>query len=213
MKKVKTIYAVTPSYACVIECFLSLIFEGMSRNNHLESENKRLSLKVDEMKEICSLTSSLNVKYKMQLDREASDKEDLKESNHKLKLKLNQLSAKSNEQSQRIKVLENSLKRKPAVRASQPQVRIIGSVSDIVATDPRKSVVFVDLQTRYDELDAAHQEALNVIDELEFELGDVMTQKFYSRSVYLNASQRKLFQARRSFSFVSCLATSSDRLP
>lgn len=174
----------------------------MSRNSHLESENKRLSLKVDEMKEICGLTSSLNVKYKMQLDRETSDKENLKDSNHKLKLKLNQLSAKSNDQSQRIKVLENSLKRKPAIRASQPQVRIIGSVSDIVATDPRKSVVFVDLQTRYDELDAAHQEALNVIDELEFELGDVMSEKSYVLAKRLSERKpTKLFSSSTFFPF------------
>lgn len=154
----------------------------MSRNSHFESENKRLSLKVDEMKEICSLTSSLNVKYKMQLERETSEKENLKESNFKLKLKLNQLSVKSNDQSQRIKVLENSLKRKPAIRASQPQVQIIGSVKEL--TDPRKSGVFVDLQTRYDELDAAHQEALTVIDELEFELGDVMHLRDLSSTIF-----------------------------
>lgn len=143
----------------------------------MEAENKRLSQKVDELKDICSLTSSLNVKYKLQLEREASEKEALKESNHKLKLKLNNLSAKTNELAHKIKVLESNLRRKPAVRlSSQPQVRVISSISDIIIPDPKSNKAFIDLQKRYDDLEAQHTEALNVIDELEFELGDVKSQ-------------------------------------
>lgn len=145
----------------------------MSRSSQLEAENKRLSFKVDEMKEICSSTSSLNVKYKMQLEKESSEKENLLEVNQKLKLKLNSLSVKCNELNHRIKVLECSLKRKNATRLTQPQVRLISSVEDIVITRPKQDEALRELQKRYDELDAEHQESLNVIDELEFELGDV----------------------------------------
>lgn len=145
----------------------------MSRNSQLEAENQRLSMKVNEMKDICSLTSSLNVKYKLQLDSEVQDKESLKESNHKFKLKLNNLSVKCNEMNERIKVLENSLRRKVVMKVNQPKVQVIKSIADI--TRPADNKALQDLQRRYDELDAEHQESLNVIDELEFELGDVMT--------------------------------------
>ena len=151
----------------------------MSRSGQLEAENRRLTFKVDEMKEICSLSSSLNVKYKMQLDKETTDKENLLESNHKLKVKLNSLSVTCNELNERIKVLESSLKLKNATRLSQPQVRVISSVEDIVITRPKQDEALQDLQKRYNELDAEHQEALNVIDELEFELGDVISLKLF----------------------------------
>lgn len=149
---------------------------GMSRNGHLEAENKRLSVKVEEMKEICTLTSTLNIKYKSQLDREQQDKESLKESNHKLKLKLNNLSVKCNEMNERVRVLETNLKRKVLTRVNQPKVQIIKSISEITRTDNKS---LEKLQKRYDELDAEHQEALQVIDELEFELGDVITSSFH----------------------------------
>lgn len=66
----------------------------MSRNSHLEAENKRLSVKLEELKGISSLTSSLNVKYRLQLDKEATEKESFKEVNHRLKLKLNSLTSR-----------------------------------------------------------------------------------------------------------------------
>lgn len=143
----------------------------MSRNSVLESENHRLSLKIDEMKEICTLTSTLNVKYKTQLDRESTEKKNLLETNQKLKLKLNELSTKSMEQQQFIKVLQNNLRSQSAAKASGKAVS-----SD---SDPKTSSEYVDLQTRYDELNATHHEALNVIDELEFELGDVRNICFF----------------------------------
>lgn len=155
--------------------FYRLKITGMSRNNHYEAENKRLSVKVEEMKEICSLTSSLNVKYKSQLDRESQDKEFFKESNHNLKVKLNNLSVKCNEMNERVKVLEINLKRKVVMRINQPKVQVIKSISDITRMDSKELDV---LQKRYDELDSEHQEALNVIDELEFELGDVIALNF-----------------------------------
>lgn len=145
----------------------------MSRNNQLELENKRLSQKVEEMKEICTLTSTMNVNFKSQLERESVDKGNLKESNQKLKISLNKLSVKCNELNQRVKVLETNLKRKVMTRINQPRVQIIKSASDVVRSDNQ---ALEDLQKRHDKLDAEHQEALNVIDELEFELGDVMIQ-------------------------------------
>lgn len=154
----------------------------MSRNSQLEAENKRLFAQVEEMKEICSLTSTLNVKYKLQLDRQVTDKENLLESNHKLKLKLNTLTVKCNELDQIIKVLEANLRRKPVTKISfQPQVRVISSVSEIMVTKPLQNEALHDLQKRFDELDVEHQEALNVIDELEFELGDVIAENFSRR--------------------------------
>lgn len=143
----------------------------MSRSSQLEAENKRLSVTVDEMKEICTLTSTLNVKYKLQLDREVQGKENFKQSNHILKLKLNNLSMKCNEMNERIKVLETNLRRKVIMKIVQPKVQVIRSITDITKVDNK---ALDDLQKRYDELHADHQEALNVIDELEFELGDVM---------------------------------------
>ena len=145
----------------------------MSRNSSLEVENKRLSVQITEMKDICSLTSSLNVKYKLQLERETSEKENLQEGNHRMKLKLNEMSAKCNELNQRIKVLESNLKRNSTVMMTQPKVQIIKSVADIVVDQQQSDQALIDLQKRYNELDVEHQEALNVIEDLEFELGDV----------------------------------------
>lgn len=150
-----------------------LIFLDMSRNSSLEVENKRLSVQITEMKDICSLTSSLNVKYKLQLERETSEKENLQEGNHRMKLKLNEMSAKCNELNQRIKVLESNLKRNSTVMMTQPKVQIIKSVADIVVDQQQSDQALIDLQKRYNELDVEHQEALNVIEDLEFELGDV----------------------------------------
>lgn len=173
-------------------CFWENISD-MSRTGQLEAENKRLTFKVNEMKEICSLTSSLNVKYKMQLDKETTDREDILEANHKLKLKLNSMSVMCNELNQRIKVLEYSLQRKNATRMTQPQVRLISSVEDIVITRPKQDEAFNDLQKRHNELDAEHQEALNVIDELEFELGDVISLKRFSLTITRKNSWSDLF--------------------
>lgn len=54
---------------------------------------------------------------------------------------------------------------------SHPQVEVVASISDIMRPD---SKALTDLQKRYDELETEHNEALNVIDDLEFELGDVI---------------------------------------
>jgi hypothetical protein len=157
-------------------------FSDMSRSSLLESENKRLSLKVDEMKEICSLTSTLNVRYKTQLDQESSDKAELVEANRKLKLKLNELAARCTELGQKVKVLEASLGRRPATRLSQPPpVQMISSIADVIKPSA-SSQALVDLQKRFGELELEHQKALNVIDELEFELGDVSSAKLSLRA-------------------------------
>lgn len=145
----------------------------MSRGSHLETENKRLSLQANELKEMYTLTSSLNVKYKMQLQRETDEKEKLQEANQKLKITLNNMTAKNNELGQRVKMLESNLARQSAVK-EVPRVQMINSIADLVVSPPQSSAAFNDLQKRFDELEAEHQEALNVIDDLEFELGDVI---------------------------------------
>lgn len=177
----------------------------MSRSNVLEAENKRLSLKVEEMKEICSLTSTLNVKYKTQLDREAGDKAELIEANHKLKLKLNELTTRCHQLGQKVKLLEANLGRQPASRLSQPPpVRVISSISEVIVSKPSASnKALVDLQKRFDELEVEHKGALNVIDELEFELGDVSANLL--ASVHIHHS--------RLFSLLSLLPSAVDRLP
>lgn len=144
----------------------------MLRNSQLEAENKRLSQKVDEMKEICALTSKLNVKFKSQLEQESNHKENMNESNKKLKMSMNKLSWKCNELNQKVKILEINLKRKVMTRINQPKVQIIKTASDVVQMDNK---LIEELQKRYDQLDVEHQEALNIIDELEFELDDVIT--------------------------------------
>lgn len=148
----------------------------MSRGSHLENENKRLSLQANELKEMYTLTSSLNVKYKMQLQRETDEKEKLQELNQKLKVTINNMTAKCNELGQRVKILENSLARHSAVQ-EVPRVQMINSIADIVVSPPQSTAAFNDLQKRFDELEAEHQEALNVIDDLEFELGDVIARR------------------------------------
>lgn len=142
-----------------------------------------------------TLTSSLNVKYKMQLQRETDEKERLQESNQKLKVTLNNLTAKCNELGQRVKLLESNLARQSAVK-EVPRVQMINSIADIVVSPPQSTAAFSDLQKRFDELEAEHQEALNVIDDLEFELGDVIA--------------RRLADGHKNF--ISRLVT-SDRLP
>lgn len=164
-------------HECLIKRqFLLCFILGMSRTSQLEVENKRLSMKVEEMKEITSLTSSLNVKYKLQLDKETEEKDILKDVNDKLKTKLNNLSVKCNEQHQKIKVLETSLKLKTVVKPPLPAVRAMSGISNVAVANVSHNSALFDLQKRYDELDAEHQEALNVIDELEFELGDVIAE-------------------------------------
>lgn len=148
----------------------------MSRNSQLEVENKRLSVKVEEMKEICTQTSSLNVRYKMQLERETQSREELLEGNAKLKKKVNELGARCFEQNEKIRVLESNLRRSTSatVRASRVPVTIIGNVSQIIQkSDPKTSSEYIDLEERYAELEKEYQEAMAIIDELEFELDDV----------------------------------------
>lgn len=148
----------------------------MSRNHQLEVENNRLSMKVEEMKEICTQTSSINVKYKMQLEREKESKEELVEGNSRLKKKCNELATRCHEQNEKIKVLESNLRRctLASIRASRIPVKIIGNVSQIIQkSDPKTSSEYIDLQQKHDELENDYQEALVVIDELEFELDDV----------------------------------------
>jgi chromosome segregation ATPase len=142
----------------------------------LEVENKRLSVKVEEMKGICTQTSSLNVKYKMQLETEKEVKEELLEGNTKLKRKVNELATICYEQKEKIKVLESNLRRSQtaSVRASRIPVKIIGNVSEIIQdSDPKMSKEYIDLQQQYAELEKDYQEAAAIIDELEFELDDV----------------------------------------
>lgn len=155
--------------------FIFLYFQllVMARNSLMDIENRRLSMKVEEMKEICSQTSSINVKYRIQLEKEISEKDETRSANQSLKLKLNKLTAIGNEQNERIKVLETHLHRAMNNRSSLVPVKIIGSISEIVKKDASDEA-FNDLQQSYDELDVQHREALAMIDDLEFELGDVM---------------------------------------
>lgn len=128
------------------------------------------------MKEICMQTSSINVKYKMQLEREKESKEELMEGNARLKKKVNELATRCFEQNEKIRVLESNLRRSASasVRASRIPVKIIGNVSQIIQrSDPKESREYIDLQNKHDELEKNYQEALVVIDELEFELDDV----------------------------------------
>lgn len=128
------------------------------------------------MKEICTQTSSINVKYKMQLEREKESKEELVEGNSRLKKKCNELATRCHEQNEKIKVLESNLRRctLASIRASRIPVKIIGNVSQIIQkSDPKTSSEYIDLQQKHDELENDYQEALVVIDELEFELDDV----------------------------------------
>lgn len=154
--------------------FSSFSFVDMSRGNQLQVENKRLSMQVDEMKEICSNASSLNVKYRMDLEKETSEKENLREANTKLKLKLNEMAAKCHELTRKMKMLESNLARQSVSQVNQPRVQMIGSVKDIMISEQSNDKLN-DLQKRYDKLEVDHNEALNVIDDLEFELGDVIT--------------------------------------
>lgn len=146
----------------------------MLRNKDLERENQRLSMKVDEMKEICSRTSSLNVQFKMQLERQNDTKEELIEGNTKLKKKVNELASQCFKQHERIQVLESNLRRSLSASTRSSQVTIIGNVSEIIQqTDPKTSSEYVDLEEKYGELEKEYQEAMAIIDELEFELDDV----------------------------------------
>lgn len=150
----------------------------MSRSSRLEVENKRLSMEVEQMKEACTRTSAINVKYKMELQDEKNLKDELIEGNAKLKKKVNDLSAQCHQQIERIRVLESNLRRSTNVsmRASRVPVHLIGNVGEITrVVDPTTTKPFIDLQKRFNELESEHQEALAIIDELEFELGDVMS--------------------------------------
>lgn len=155
----------------------------MSRSSRLESENKRLSVEVEEMKEACSRSSSLNVKIKMQLEEEKNLKDELMEGNTKLKKKVNDLSTRCFQQNEKIRMLESNLRRSTGTssRASRPPLKVFDKVSEMIqstqSSDPTKSQSYIDLQRKYDELESEHREALDIIDELEFELGDVSSIK------------------------------------
>ncbi|CAG9798874.1 unnamed protein product [Chironomus riparius] len=159
-----------------IKELMGRVDQNMSRSSRFETENKRLSVEVEQMKEVCSRTSAINVKYKQRLEEEKSLKEELFEGNTKLKRKVNDLSSRCFEQNEHIKMLESNLRRATNVsmRASRVPVKLIGNVSEIIQNvDPTKTQPYVDLQKKYNELESEHQEALVIIDELEFELGDI----------------------------------------
>jgi chromosome segregation ATPase len=154
----------------------------MSRNSQLEVENKRLSMEVAEMKEICARTSSMSVKYKMQLDGEKQTKEELLEGNAKLKKKVNELASRCHEQNEKIRVLENNLRRSASASMRNSRVTFIENVSQIIQkTDPKTTREYIDLEQKYDELEKEYQEALSIIDELEFELEDVSEHKKHKK--------------------------------
>lgn len=178
----------------------------MSRTSRIESENKRLSMEVEEMKEACSRTSTLNVKFKLQLEEDKNLKSDLIEGNAKLKKKVNDLSVQCYQQNEKIRMLESNLRRSvnASSRASRVPVRIIGNISDIMQdVDPTQTKPYLDLQKKYDELENQHQEALEIIDELEFELGDVMSIKRHN----LMSTSFHLFFLFLSISFISFFFT------
>lgn len=152
------------------------------------------------MKEACSKTTSINVKFKMKLEDEKILKDELLAGNARLKTKVNSLSTQCFQQHEKIKILESNLRRATNVsmRASRVPVRMIGSVSEIIQkADPK----YADLERRYDELESEHREALVIIDELEFELGDVISIKrhsFMSVNVYISSCSSR-------FTSFSCL--------
>ena len=98
----------------------------MTKNVYLETENKKMFLQHDELKELCSKTSALNVTYKTQLDKEIACKEDTMEGNQIMKKKLNNVTAKCLEQKEKIKTLEYSLQRSAVKRVSQVPIQIVG---------------------------------------------------------------------------------------
>ena len=154
------------------------------------------------MKEVCSRTSAINVKYKMQLEDEKNSKEELTEGNSKLKKKVNDLSTLCYQQNEHIRMLEANLRRATNVsmRASRVPVKLIGNVSEIIQNvDPTTTQPYIDLQKKYAELESQHQEALVIIDELEFELGDVISIK---RHIFLSLTVSLIF----TFSFLKPLS-------
>jgi hypothetical protein len=161
----------------------------MSRSSQLEAENKRLSMKVVEMKEICAQTSTVNVQYKSQLEKEKSLKEELLIGNAKLKNKVIKLSTVCHQQQDVIKVLRSNLRESSdaSVRASRIPVKIIGNASELFETkSPKQSQAYTDLEKKYGELESEYREALAVIDELEFELGDVSAIFYNFFNFYFN---------------------------
>lgn len=98
----------------------------MTKNVYLDTENKKMFLKLDELKEICSKTSALNVTYKILLDKEIAFKEDTIERNHIMKKKMNNVTAKCFEQAEKIKTLECSLQRSAVKRISQVPIQTVG---------------------------------------------------------------------------------------
>ncbi|XP_070499644.1 tektin-1 isoform X2 [Chironomus tepperi] len=159
-----------------IKELMGRVDQNMSRSSRFEAENKRLSVEVEQMKEVCSRTSAINVRYQQRLEEERSVKEELLEGNAKLKQKVNDLSTRCFQQNEHIRMLESNLRRATNVsmRASRVPVRLIGSVSEIIQNvDPTTTQPYIDLQKKYNELESEHQEALVIIDELEFELGDI----------------------------------------
>ena len=94
----------------------------MTKNVYLETE----FLKYDELKELCSKTSALNVTYKIQLDKEIACKESTIEGNQIMKKKLNNVTTKCLEQEEKIKTLQCSLQHSAVKRVSQVPIQIVG---------------------------------------------------------------------------------------
>ncbi|EAT43798.1 AAEL004750-PA [Aedes aegypti] len=156
------------------------IKELISRNDLLESQNEQLAIEnqalLVENVHLKAETSSLsqsNVQYKMQLEKEIAQREQLYEANQRHKTRYRALLDRFTEQSEKVKMLEHSLRSAASTkRINHVPVEIIGTISDIGKKKEYEKRC-QELQSRCDELRKDLTGAYAIIDDLEFELESI----------------------------------------
>lgn len=98
-----------------------------TRNEELEIENRALLSENAQLRKTNASVQQFNVKYKTELEKEITQREQLYEANQKHKERYQLLLARFTEQSEKVKTLEHSLRAAASTRRiNHVPVEIIG---------------------------------------------------------------------------------------
>ncbi|XP_055641795.1 tropomyosin alpha-1 chain-like [Toxorhynchites rutilus septentrionalis] len=144
-----------------------------TRNKELDVENRALLEQSANLRKSNNKISHLYVEFRTKLERESIRCEQLHTANEQHKERYRALLSLYVQQSEKVKMLEHSIRSTATVRRiSQVPVEIIGKVSDIGKSKHAEKRC-QELRSKCDELQKELRSAYAIIDDLEFELESV----------------------------------------
>lgn len=166
----KDAYSIERTFSNVRNC------TALTQNVQLDSDNERLSTALAHSDEQMKRVHHLNVQYKNDLDKLIVDRDQQQKIQHGLKTKLNETMSMCRDQNNEIATLKRSLQTQRAIsmapgRAGSqlPQQAVTVDVPDRELEDECKR-----LRAEVKQLEDELQESYDLIDDLEFEVEQVM---------------------------------------